>query len=248
MLGTGLRQQTLHKIYEVYQEWVDTQKFACTEGCATCCTRNVMVTTLEGELIRDKIGETLLLEWIELRLADGDSDIECSSTMNEWARACITNDDSWLEDAGAETHTPCRLLTEEQTCPIYEVRPFSCRCFASLESCLDGGTAIQTPDLIAVNTAVMQVIEHLDQGRIYGPLEKVARFISLRKKNVNPEAGISTPLQSGENVVIRGLRRSQPLPGFVSEKESREAVRTFLQRLFKERIDGTSLHDILNNG
>lgn len=40
-------QNKLLQIYDHFDTWARDFDFACKEGCATCCTRSVTMTTLE---------------------------------------------------------------------------------------------------------------------------------------------------------------------------------------------------------
>ena len=54
------RRDILTTIYALHEKWAAAFPFACGKGCATCCTRSVTMTTLEGELIFDHLSSQQL--------------------------------------------------------------------------------------------------------------------------------------------------------------------------------------------
>lgn len=166
--------------------------------------------------------------------------------MNEWAGQCMAGAFTG-EISDSISPGSCPFLLDDHSCPFYEARPFACRCFVSLSSCRQGGAASQPRDLIAINTAVMQIIEHLDQGEIYGPLAQVLAALSNRETDHDIREFPLSRLNN-QNNDCQGLRMARPLPGFVTEKEDREPVQRFLGLLFKEKIKDRTIRDILNNG
>ncbi len=63
----------------------------------------------------------------------------------------------------------CPFL-EDGCCSIYDVRPFSCRCFISETVCKPGVPAVIGETYLSASSAVMQIIEHLGQGEYLGNL------------------------------------------------------------------------------
>lgn len=240
-----IKRKALLKIYEVYQGWVDNKEFACVRGCSACCTRNVMMTALEGELLLEQVREKGLQERLTER-SSAESGPVCAQTMNEWAEQCISGNNQNKESI-QEDPEPCRFLAEDRSCLIYEARPFACRCFASLSPCRQRGAASQPGWLIAVNTAVMQIVEHLGQGGIYGALDNIIPALGSRGGN-NDLAGFPPSRQEDGCKPTDRLRLARPLPGLVLEREDRETVSHFLDSLLAERVEGRSLKDILNHG
>ena len=45
------RIEKLNSIFKIYVEEVNRYSFVCKENCASCCTSNVIITTLECENI-----------------------------------------------------------------------------------------------------------------------------------------------------------------------------------------------------
>ncbi|MFP3982720.1 MAG: hypothetical protein ACLFV2_03405 [Desulfurivibrionaceae bacterium] len=240
-----IKRQALLKIFEVYQGWADNKEFACAKGCSACCTRNVMMTALEGELFLEQMREKGLQQRLTER-SIGESGAVCVQTMNEWAEQCISGKYESKESI-QENLESCRFLAEDQLCLIYEARPFACRCFASLSPCRHMGAASQPGWLTAVNTSVMQIVEHLGQGEIYGALDNIIPALCSRGEN-NDLAGFPPKQQDGGSKPTDGLRLAKPLPGLVIEQEDRETVSLFLDSLFAARVEGRSLKDILNHG
>ncbi len=67
----------LEKILDIYDGFMAQQDIACAKGCATCCTRNVTMTTLEGyklmEYMISKGNDERLMEKIKAESMPGGS-------------------------------------------------------------------------------------------------------------------------------------------------------------------------------
>lgn len=115
-----------------------TQYKSCTLGCAACCHFLVETTAIEAEHIR---------QYIELHF---------SSKIKYWLTKKIIQvakqqprQMNFLPEEYKEIYyrkfIPCPFLTDNNTCSIYQVRPFLCRtCFVfnHPEDCLPGGSII----------------------------------------------------------------------------------------------------------
>jgi len=156
----------LQAVYAVYGEWAQNIPFACVRGCSNCCTQSVTMTTLEGELIAQYDQEGIL----DASFKNTINTISCGScsalTTNQFARRCLAGEEvAFAEDPWQ--FSPCPFL-HDKSCRIYSVRPFGCRSFGSLVSCVETESAEVPPLVVTVNTVLMQVIEHIDQGRPWG--------------------------------------------------------------------------------
>jgi hypothetical protein len=63
----------LNKIYQLYNDAIKNLDVACKKYCASCCTPNVTMTSLEGYLIADHMisnGQTDLFEAIQSRISN----------------------------------------------------------------------------------------------------------------------------------------------------------------------------------
>ena len=211
------RRDTLSTIYTLYEKWAGAYTFACREGCATCCTQSVTMTTLEGELIiaylsRQRPDLLPLLDTLP-----GASPAP-RTTTNQFAAACLRGEDI-AEDPCCWDLSPCIFLRERR-CAIYPVRSFMCRSFGSRVRCEEGSEAEIEPLFRSLNTLIMQCIEHLDQGRPWGNMNTILRRIAAK----NSER---------KNQDSRPLPIAQPLPGFLLLPEEEAALQGQIQVLFR---------------
>ncbi len=186
----------LLRIYRLFDEWAGEYNFACGEGCATCCTRSVTMTSLEGEVIRDYInGRPELLARLHNLPVDAPTPI---LTTNGFAAACFREE----EIANGSTTwdmRPCVFL-DHNRCPIYPVRSFMCRSFGSQVRCREDTAAVVSPLYLTLTTVIMQCIEHLDQGNPWGNMLSILHCQSL----TGPQTDLLT----------KQLPRAEPIPGF----------------------------------
>ena len=161
MAQHDLRLDRLGQLYDLYDAFVAKTDLVCHKGCASCCTCNVTLTSLELVYITAALGPEktgALTERVENNLAK--KRFQPKTTINGFARLCMEggeipeeeNDPAW----GA-----CPLLSDN-TCTIYPVRPFGCRSLVSQEDCSRGGVATLPPLVLTVNNLFMQYIEHMD--------------------------------------------------------------------------------------
>jgi Fe-S-cluster containining protein len=208
---------TLSAIFALYEKWAGEFVFACRKGCATCCTQSVTMTTLEGELIYEYL--TRRRPDLLPRLATlPDNSLVPRATTNQFADACLRGEDI-AEDTGGWDLTPCVFLQDEN-CTIYPVRSFMCRSFGSRIRCDEQGEAEVEPLFLTLNTVIMQCIEHLDQGRLWGNMNTVLRRIEAGKK------GVET-MDHATGLV------AQPIPGFLFLPEEEAALQGKLQTLLR---------------
>jgi len=137
----GKRRQ-LRDIYEDFERKANPFKkgAVCKIGCAFCCTHfgNVDIITLEGLIIH---------EWIDGLNGKERSDIRKKLTQN---RKKKTN--------GAISR--CPFLKMDNTCRIYNIRPFSCRQLYSLKECKQGPTVHrQAVELAKLTTKRLQQLD-----------------------------------------------------------------------------------------
>jgi Fe-S-cluster containining protein len=137
----GKRRQ-LRDIYEDFERKANPFKkgAVCKIGCAFCCTHfgNVDIITLEGLIIH---------EWIDGLNGKERSNIRKKLTQN---RKKNTN--------GAISR--CPFLKTDNTCRIYNLRPFSCRQLYSLKECIQGPTVHrQAVELAELTTKRLQQLD-----------------------------------------------------------------------------------------
>ncbi len=155
--------ERLEHLYRLFDEFTATIDTACREGCATCCTRNVTMTTLEGRYLVSSLdgdGRRKLREQLSPMMAA--PRFQPTITTNGLARMCVNREAPPEEDSDP-AWTPCPLLTDDR-CPVYDRRPFGCRCMSSRRVCAVGGAADMDAFTLTVNDVMVQVIEHIDAG------------------------------------------------------------------------------------
>jgi len=174
------RLDILNKIYGLYNDVVKNLDVACKKYCAACCTPHVTMTTLEGYFIADHMitnGQTDLFENIQAKRSK--NRLKPKITTNRLADLCMRGEDS--EEKKKHSNKNCPVLKNNQ-CPIYEVRPFGCRCFISKHDCSKAGYAEVDPFAMTVNTLFLQFIEHIDSMGFSGNFSDV---LLLMKSNEN---------------------------------------------------------------
>lgn len=237
----SLKEKILLGIYEEFEAWATQEKNICTKGCATCCTQNVTMAAVEGDLIHRYIREQGDMEWFAGKLQEKGNTRRPEMTTNGFAAACFQGEDVDSEAYGNESACP---FLENDCCSIYTVRPFSCRCFVSEEICKRGVEAVIPQSYLSASTAVMQIIEHLGQGEYWGNMLDVLLALSDLPENrkYNQFLPASLPDQ-GRTHLVKAL----PLPGFLLLEEEMETVDPLLQNIFAYKVGEKSIEDILNN-
>jgi Fe-S-cluster containining protein len=182
MLSIEKKLRSLNRIYEIYEKVVATLETACEKYCADCCTCNVTLTTLEAYPIITHLkenGEQTLIH--QLETPDQRMRFQPRITTNRLAAQCMSGEEIH-EEENDPSWGRCPFLLEE-ACQIYPIRPFGCRCLLSREKCGSTGFAEVTDFVLTVNTVFMQVIEHLDQGGLYGNLTDLAGFLAVAENS-----------------------------------------------------------------
>lgn len=155
------RLNVLKKIYELYKDVTKHLDVACKKYCSACCTPDVTMTTLEGYLIADHMisnGQADLFKNIQSKISK--NRFKPKITVNKIANLCMKGEDP-PEEEKKHSNISCPVL-KDNLCPIYEVRPFECRCFMSKHDCSKAGYAEVDPFAMTLNTLFMQFIEHID--------------------------------------------------------------------------------------
>jgi len=133
----------LQEIYDRYEAEaaVYKQGAVCRPGCAFCCTEvgNVDITTLEGLVIRERIGR--MPKTMQKKIA---KDLVRNRRLKK-VRAIVR----------------CPFLTPKNLCLIYEIRPFSCRRLYSVKPCEGRGPTIhrQTQEMTERAVARLQRLD-----------------------------------------------------------------------------------------
>ena len=82
-----MKEQILKKIYTLFSRWNSTGKIACRRRCAVCCTRNVTITALEGEIILRYVIHNNIEHWFAEKLRQDMTHHRPPMTTNDFARA-----------------------------------------------------------------------------------------------------------------------------------------------------------------
>lgn len=225
----GRKESMLHKLYEVYAQWVSGYPLACEKGCSACCTQSVTITSLEGAEIVGffrKQGEEKKLSGLlaEIPLAVKGT----LMTTNQFARLCLEQKEIDGDDQGTWNFAPCIFLADD-VCAIYEVRPFGCRSFGSQRKCAAGSPAEVAPLHMTVNTVFTQIIEHLNSdGGHWGNMADILKF------------------QTGQPAG-KQLTEARSLPGFLVEPSEEEPVNQLLSKLFTAPVGAKSFAELIDN-
>ena len=228
-------------ILDQFEDWASKYDRACGRGCSACCTQNVTMTALEGEIILSYVREKGLESWLAEKLSQIPTYDRPLMTTNEFAHACLVGQDADPGDNGSLSTCP---FLEETICKIYPARPFSCRCFISAVSCSSTRPARIPEHYLSASTAMMQLIEHLGQKQYWGNMLDV--LLSLCDISLNNS--IAEHLDDPTRIMQGRLRThsARPLPGFLLTEEDERQLLPLLAAIFTSQIDGKSVEDILN--
>ncbi len=220
MLQKTPRQLTaLAALYTLYDETTTAFSVACTKGCATCCSVNVTLTTLEAAYLH---AHPVLQDGDVKKRVVGISNqphFVPSVTINRLAHACLHAQEV-PEETGMHAPGSCPFLDKHNQCRVYANRPFSCRSMFSTSRCQHDGAAEMAPFLYTINLAVCQLIEHLDQTGGTGNM-------------VDMLAGRTDQIIT-----------NNPLPGFPVPPEDRPRLALFLEKLHHHPVADGSLADL----
>ncbi len=140
------KKQTLQAIYERFERDARSYKqhAICKIGCTYCCTDvgNVDINTLEGLVIRERI-KTFpqpLKGQIQKKLAQNKREKE------------------------KQKIAPCPFLKKDDTCLIYDIRPFSCRQLYSIRECRGRGPTVHRQAVALAKKAVREMQQLDDTG------------------------------------------------------------------------------------
>jgi hypothetical protein len=218
----------LDQIYSIYDRFADSLDLACKKHCDHCCTSGVILTTLEGYKIIDRLTADIDTGFIQkIHSAAEINRFQPQITTNRLAQLCADGIDPPEEIAG-ENWQVCPVLQDHQ-CPIYELRPFGCRCLVSRRNCGKTGYAEMDDFVLSVNTVILQTIEHVDAEGCSGNLVDVLQTMSIEQ---NREAYRNCKLHCTGN----GLIANQPLQVLMVPPEHRARIEPILQELRQVRV------------
>lgn len=233
-----IQQKILSAIYNCFSDWSAPQQFCCRAGCATCCSCNVTVTALEARQIIDFCRLHNRFDWLVDKLSSPNALDPPKQTTNEYVSATLQQQDllpQTVQTAASDLKCP---FLEKDICTIYEVRPFSCRCFVSTTPCSPGRAATIQDHYLYGAMAAQQIIEHLGQFSPWGYLTDVISVeIYLSRLEAFEKVKEATQAQ---------IRQALPLPGFIIPDDELHRVTPLLQAIFQTRIDTRTIEEILN--
>ncbi|MCF8044574.1 MAG: hypothetical protein K9J83_01840 [Desulfarculaceae bacterium] len=172
--------RALEKIYDVYEAFTADLDLSCVKGCSFCCTCNVTLTGLEAVYLLETLEKDVQMGLFEkLDRHFPEKRFVPQTTTNRFAELCINGQEAPQEENDPYWGT-CPLLAEE-LCPVYRARPFGCRSLISESPCRETGYARIPPLALTVNNALLQYIEHIDQGGVFGNLSDVLSVFSTER-------------------------------------------------------------------
>jgi hypothetical protein len=124
----------------------------CQIGCTYCCTDvgNVDTTTLEGLIIWERL-----------------------NTLPRPLRRRIQKKIVQNRQEKEQTRiAPCPFLTDDDTCLVYDIRPFSCRQLYSLKECPGRGPTVHR-QAVDMADATVRALQRLDDTGYSGHLSFV---------------------------------------------------------------------------
>ena len=217
------RIKILDQIYAIYDQFAASLDLACKKGCDHCCTSGVILTTLEGYKIIDGLTSEANADVIQrIRCASEIKRLRPQLTTNHLAQLCAKGVDLPEEEDNIDLQA-CPILQDNQ-CPIYELRPYGCRCLVSRHTCGAKGYAEIDDFVLSVNTVFLQTIEHVDAGGCSGNLVDVLQAMSVES---NREAYGNSALHCSASKLIP----NQPLEVLMIPPEHRTKMEPILQQL-----------------
>ena len=232
-----LKRTLLASLYRVYDETTRQYPTACRAGCHACCTRNVLCTTLEADLIMHYFEEKNRSDLVERIMTTPRQQIQRPTmTLNTLAGYCLRREEPPEQHMDCPI-APCPLL-EDGKCPAYEVRPFACRCLWSKEICAENGEACMDPVLVSLNGVFEQTIEHTDVGGLYGNFLDLLSVLASEQYRDGYRTG--RPVQGTPHML-----ETESNPGFLVPPVHRPTVTRALNSLWEQRIGKLSFREVL---
>ena len=215
--------ETIHQVYDIYSSYADSLDLACREHCCQCCTRNVTLTSLEAANVLDRLDPAdgkRFLQQIQLGISM--KRFQPLITTNQLAEKCARGE-ALPEEPSDSDWGPCPLL-EKDSCPLYNLRPFACRCLISRNRCDHAGHADIDEFSLTVNSLILQVIEHIDSDGCTGNLTDMLLYLSKPEK-------MHTYRQGRIECTAANLIRNRPLKILMVPPYHRERAMPLLHRL-----------------
>ncbi|MEN8140950.1 MAG: YkgJ family cysteine cluster protein [Thermodesulfobacteriota bacterium] len=241
-----LKEKTLEAIFTAFAAWQSRQELACARGCSTCCSQQVEITALEGDMIMAHVREEQGQGWLAGLLEQERETSAAPPTHNGYAQAYLAGE----ELADDERHTPLLLapcpflLAADSSCAIYPARPMACRVMGSTTRCKAEESATMTPAMIAGGGVALQIVEHLGQGEYWGNMLDVLLALGDQQENGKMAQALAEP--NIMNHARARLRPALPVPGFIIADEERGEVEQLMGAIFATEVEGRKVEDILN--
>lgn len=163
MQGIDFRQKR-KELFDIYRQHDEQgapfrEGAVCGPGCAYCCTHygRLDLTTLEGLSIK---------EGIESFSKTEQSRIQKRVTANR-------------RDKEAGKASICPFLNTDDTCLIYDRRPFSCRQLYSLKQCGQHGPLVH-PQAVALARETIRCIQRLDDTGYSGHMSFILALLEQK--------------------------------------------------------------------
>jgi Fe-S-cluster containining protein len=218
--------RVLAAIYSFYDQFLKGLPLACQPGCHTCCTVNIVATSLEaGYLLCSSFFDDLDLKKLLLS-ATARPIYRPGLSTNQIADFCLRQEE-FPSDRVEHGEGVCPFLDQEGLCSVYENRPFACRAMSSIKVCQYGSEADMEPFLVTVNLAVYQIIEHLDKEGVSGNLLDVLSEL-VNNQSISPDSG-------------NRLIYNRALPGFLVTPNEQGRFRAFTRRFADFQVGDTTL-------
>ena len=225
MIFSDPRFKALDQLYAVYDQLTGGRPIACKQFCADCCTCNVTLTRLEAVRIIAALDEETK-QAIEKKLKKQSATHRFIPriTINQLADICAQGGDPPEEEIDPAWGA-CPLL-ENNACPIYDVRPFGCRCMTSFQKCSDTGAADIDDFTITVNHIFLQTIEHMDKNGYFGNLADMLADVLAGDLTGEP---VAPKINTGSNPPF--LIQNSPLSTLLIPPEHREKIQPIFTAL-----------------
>jgi Fe-S-cluster containining protein len=215
------RIDVLDQIYKIYDSFTAGLELACQKYCSTCCTRNVTMTSLEGYKIADHLIENSKTELLKkIKDESNKKSFQPKITTNKIADLCIQGKDIPDEEIDSSWGS-CPLLINDE-CPIYTVRPFSCRCMVSKTNCID--KAEMDEFVLTVNNVFLQYIEHIDHQGFSGNFTDVLFF--MESEDNRKSYGIKDLTNTGEELI-----KNMPMSILLIPPEHKNKIKPIINSL-----------------
>lgn len=213
----------LERMVDIYDKFVDEFDLACDKYCAHCCTANVTMTTLEGYRIFSHFMKSGMMDDMRTIVDNAHPDrFVPLVSINRMADICAKDGDPPEEHLNPEAG-PCPVLVDD-ACPLYQVRPFGCRCMVSAQNCGETGFAEMDPFILTVNDVFLQHIEHIDAQGYTGNFADVMKFLESEENRKKYSAG---RLEAASE----GLVANQPVFVLMIPPEHRERIQPLLTQI-----------------